>query len=220
MKEISHRLTSLSALPPKKSPPGTSEASPRETFQQGTAEAEWLQKPQFDRAAEEPRRSNRRTLSVGHKVALITAGLAAGAGAVGLATAHPGATNPSVQLSQKDAQKALNNFQYLDELVRSQGGSLKSDPQTLLGRVFHHQTEVDASQAVAALSQGYTVHLYPTAESQEGVPIRSVQDLKQITSVARQQVAEQHFKQGLENLKDGLRDLGRSIENEIGDIFR
>lgn len=220
MKEISHRLTSLSGLPPKKTLSGPVESAPRESYQPASAEAEWLQKPSFDRAAEEPRRSNRRTLGVGQKVALITAGLAAGAGAVGLATAHPGATNPSVQLSQKDAQKALNNFQYLDQLVRSQGGSLKSDPQTLLGRVFHHQTEVDASQALSALSQGYTVHLYPSGESQEGIPIRSVQDLKQITSVARQQVAEQHFKQGLENLKDGLRDLGRTIEQEIGDIFR
>jgi hypothetical protein len=158
-------------------------------------------------------------MSVGHKVALITAGLAAGAGALGVATAHPGPTNPQIQLSARDASKAKKSFEFLQEVVEQQGGTLKSDPSSLLGRVFHQQSEVDPAAAVTAMSQGYTVYLYPTAES-EGIPIRSTQDLKQITNLARQQVVENHLKQGLENLKQGLEDLGESLKGEIQDIFR
>lgn len=219
MKEIGTRLVSLSGLPQNKRPAPKSEGGPSESFKAGEAGATWLQKPNFDRQAEEPTRSSRQGMSVGHKVALITAGLAAGAGALGVATAHPGPTNPQVQLSTRDASKALNNFQYLQDVVQQQGGTLKSDPSSLLGRVFHHQSEVDASGAVNAMSHGYTVYLYPTAES-EGIPIRSTQDLKQITNLAREQVAEQNLKQGLENLKQGLKDLGENLKGEIQDIFR
>ena len=220
MKEISTRLVTLSGLPQsQRTPPNLGEKPPGESFQPGQAGPAWLQKPNFDQRAEQPTRSNKRTLSVGSKVALISAGLVAGAGALGVATAHPGPTNPQIQMSSRDADKALNNFEVLQKTVSSQGGTLKSDPSSLLGRVFHQQSKVDANEAVTALSQGYTVYLYPTADAPEGIPIRSTQDLKELTSLARKQSAQQSLKQGLENFKEGFKNLGEQISGELGDIF-
>lgn len=220
MHEVGTRLVSLSGLPQNRRPAVKSEAGPNECFIPGEASPGLMQRPHFDSPAEQPLKSGKKGLGVGHKVALITAGLAAGAGAIGLATAHPGATNPQVQLSQRDANRALDNFAFLEQVVTPQGGSLKSDPQSLTARVFHHQQEVDAPGALQALSQGYTVYVYPTAESEEGIPIRSSQQLRQITNQAREEVAKNNLRQGLENLREGLKDLGDNLREGLEDIFR
>lgn len=222
MKEIGTRLTGLSTLGPrpqiKNTPAGS---SPAESFQSGEASPGLMKKPHFPAAsAAEENLASKRGLNTGKTVGLVVATLAAGAGVVGLANAHPGPTHAQIQLSERDAQKAEKNFSFLNEVVTKQGGSLKADPNTLTGRVFHQQRGVDAGGATQALADGYTVYLYPTAQSEQGIPINSLDELKQITAQARSEVAQSHLKQGLENLKSGLNQVGKSIQDGLDDLFK
>jgi len=200
--------------PVNRAPKPVATSGPKESFQSGEANPAWMQKPKFQPDPAE-KDTSKRGLSTGKTVALVVTTLVAGAGAVGLATAHPGPTHSQIQLSQRDANKAEKNFGFLAETVAQQGGSLKSDPSSLLGRVFHQQSPVDAAGATQALAQGYTVYVYPTAESQ-GIPINSLEDLKQITNQARAEVSEAHLKEGINSLKQGLKQMGESIS----DVFR
>ena len=216
MKEISTRASALSTLGPvQRAPKPVAASGPKESFQSSEANPAWMKKPQFQPDNSE-KDTVKRGMSTGKTLALVATTLIAGAGAVGLATAHPGPTHAQIQLSQRDANKAEKNFGFLHETVSQQGGSLKSDPSSLLGRVFHQQSPVDAVGATQALAQGYTVYVYPTADSQQGIPINSLEDLKQITNQARAEVSEAHIKEGLNNLKQGLKQVGESIS----DVFR
>jgi len=215
MKEIGARASGLSTLGPGLRPPKPAATfGPEESFQSGEANPAWMRKPQFQPDNSE-KDTSRRGMSTGKTLALVATTLLAGAGAVGLATAHPGPTHSQIQLSQRDANKAEKNFGFLHETVAQQGGSLKSDPSSLLGRVFHQQSPVDAIGATQALAQGYTVYVYPTAESQ-GIPINSLEDLKQITNQARAEVADAHIKDGINSIKQGLKQVGESIS----DVFK
>ncbi len=221
MNEIGKRMTGLSGLAPRShSKNQPAQLGPSESFQSGEAAPGLMKKPHFQPSPAERPEANRRGLNTGKTVALVVTTLVAGAGALGLANAHPGPTHAQIQMSQRDAHKAEKNFAYLNEVVTQQGGSLKSDPNTLTGRVFHQQRPVDAAGATQAMADGYTVYLYPTAQSEEGIAINSLEELKQITGQVRSEVAEAHLKQGLENLKDGLNQVGRSIQDGLDDLFK
>ncbi|MBS2037896.1 hypothetical protein JST97_23120, partial [bacterium] len=214
MKEIGTRMTGLSTLssrPQSKNLAGGT--GPAESFSPAEAAPGLMKKPQFpSTSAAEKAEASKRGLSTGKTLGLVAATLAAGAGVVGLANAHPGPTHAQIQLSERDAQKADKNFSFLSEVVTKQGGSLKADPNTLTGRVFHQQRAVDARGATRALAEGYTVYVYPSSQSEQGIPIQSLDDLKQITAQARSEVAQSHLKQGLESLKDGINQVGKSIQ--------
>lgn len=215
MKEIGARASGLSSLGPvQRAPRSVAASGPKESFQSAEANPAWMKKPQFEPDKSE-KDTTKRGMSTGKTLALVVTTLVAGAGAVGLATAHPGPTHAQIQLSPRDANKAEKNFGFLHETVSQQGGSLKSDPSSLLGRVFHQQSPVDAVGATQALAQGYTVYVYPTAES-EGIPIHSLEDLKQITNQTRAEAAEANLKEGFNTLKQGLKQMGESIS----DVFK
>lgn len=221
MNEIGKRMTGLSTLAPRSPSKNlTPERGPSESFQSAEVAPGLMKKPQFQPSPEERPEATKRGLSTGKTVALVMTTLVAGAGALGLANAHPGPTHAQIQMSQRDAHKAEKNFAYLSEVVTQQGGSLKSDPNTLTGRVFHQQRPVDASGATQAMADGYTVYLYPHAQSEEGIPINSLDELKQITGQVRTEVAKAHLQQGLDNLKDGLNQVGRSIQDGLDDLFK
>ncbi len=222
MNEIGKRMTGLSGLAPRTHQNIVpAERSPGESFQSGEVAPGLMKRPQFGQpsAAEKPEAS-KRGLSTGKTVALVLTTLVAGAGAVGLANAHPGPSHGQIQMSERDAHKAEKNFAYLAEAVAQQGGTLKSDPNTLTGRVFHQQRPVDAAGATQAMADGYTVYLYPTAQSEQGIPINSLGELKQITGQVRSEVAQNHLKQGLESLKSGLNQVGRSIQDGLDDLLK
>lgn len=222
MKEIGTRMTGLSTLGPrlqtKNVPTGD---HPAESFRPQEASPGLMKKPHFpaDSVAED-NLASKRGMNTGRTVGLVVATLAAGAGVVGLANAHPGQTHAQIQLSERDAQKAEKNFSFLSEVVTKQGGSLKADPNTLTGRVFHQQRGVDARGATQALAEGYTVYLYPTGQSEQGIPIQSLDELKQVTAQARSEVVQSHLKQGLDNLKDGINQVGKSIQDGLDDLFK
>ena len=222
MKEIGTRMAGLSTVAPRQQNKNLSTANtPGESFQPGETAPGLMKKPQFPQnSAAEKAEPSKRGLSTGKTVALIATTLAAGAGVVGLANAHPGPTHGQIQMSERDAHRADKSFGFLSEVVSQQGGSLKADPNTLTGRVFHQERNVAARGATQAMAEGYTVYLYPTAQSEEGIPINSLDDLRQVTNQARSEVAQQHLKQGLENLKHGLNQVGRSIQDGLDDIFK
>jgi hypothetical protein len=221
MNEIGKRMTGLSGLAPRSHPKTvTAERAPTESFQSGEVSPGLMKKPHFGATAAEKPEATKRGLNTGKTVALVVTTLVAGAGALGLANAHPGPTHGQIQMSERDAHKAEKNFAFLSEAVAQQGGSLKSDPNTLTGRVFHQQRPVDAGGATQAMADGYTVYLYPNAQSEEGIPINSLEELKQITGQVRSEVAQAHLKQGLENLKSGINQVGRSIQDGLDDIFK
>lgn len=221
MNEIGKGMAGLSGLAPRSHAKKlVVERGPSESFQSGEVAPGLMKRPYFQPSPAEKPEATKRGLSTGKTLALVTTTLIAGAGALGLANAHPGPTHGQIQMSQRDAHKAEKNFAYLSEVVAQQGGSLKSDPNTLTGRIFHQQRPVDASGATQAMADGYTVYLYPSAQSEEGIPINSLEELKQITGQVRAEVAEAHIKQGLENLKDGLNQVGRSIQDGLDDLFK
>ncbi|MBN9417152.1 MAG: hypothetical protein J0I12_17035 [Candidatus Eremiobacteraeota bacterium] len=209
MNEIGkQRMTGLSGLAPR-TPirQATGERGPSESFQSGEAAPGLMKKTHFQPSPAERPEATKRGVNTGKTVALVATTLLAGAGALGLANAHPGPTHAQIQMSQRDAHKAEKNFAYLDEVVTQQGGSLKADPNTLTGRVFHQQRPVDATSATQALADGYTVYVYPNAQSEEGIPINSLDQLKQITSQARAEMVQSQIQQGLDSIKEGLNQL-------------
>ena len=220
MNEIGKRMTGLSGLAPRSQPKRVAERAPVETFQSGEVSPGLMKKPQFGATPAEKPEATKRGLNTGKTVALVVTTLVAGAGALGLANAHPGPSHGQIQMSERDAHKAQKNFSFLAEAVAQQGGSLKSDPNTLTGRVFHQQRPVDAGGATQAMAEGYTVYLYPNAQSKEGIPINSLEDLKEITGQVRSEMAQAHLKQGLESLKSGLNQVGKSIQDGLDDIFK
>ncbi|MFN8612124.1 MAG: hypothetical protein U0931_31555 [Vulcanimicrobiota bacterium] len=222
MNEIGKRLTGLSTLSPRPHPHNLKAGTePGESFQAGEPAPALMKKPQFPASSPaEKAEASKRGMNTGRTVGLVAATLAAGAGVVGLVNAHPGPTHAQIQMSERDAQKAEKNFSFLNEVVTKQGGSLKADPESLAGRVFHQQRPVDAGGATRAMAQGYTVYLYPSAQSEQGIPINSLDELKQITSRARSEVAQSHLKQGLESLKDGFNQMGKSIQDGLDDLFK
>ncbi|MBX3170167.1 MAG: hypothetical protein KF760_22370 [Candidatus Eremiobacteraeota bacterium] len=221
MNEIGRGMSGLSGLAPRKHSKNlVAERAPSESFQSGEIAPGLMKKSHFQPSPAEQPEVSKRGLNTGKTVALMVTTLAAGAGALGLANAHPGPTHAQIQMSQRDAHKAEKNFAYLSEVVTQQGGSLKSDPNSLTGRVFHQQRPVDAAEATRSMADGYTVYLYPNAQSEEGIPINSLEELKQLTGQVRSQVAQAHLKQGLEHLKDGLNQVGQSLQDGLEDLFK
>lgn len=209
MNEIGNkRMTGLSGLAPRTpNKQVAGERGPSESFQSGEVAPGLMKRTHFQPSPAERPEATKRGLNTGKTVALVATTLLAGAGALGLANAHPGPTHGQIQMSQRDAHKAEKNFAFLDEVVTQQGGSLKADPDTLTGRVFHQQRPVDATSATQALADGYTVYVYPHAQSEEGIPINSLEELKQVTSQARAEVVQSHIQQGIDSIKDGLNQL-------------
>lgn len=211
MNEIGkQRMSGLSSLGPRATKAGPF-APPvaGESFQSGETAPGLMKKMNFQSPAAEKSEATKRGVSTGKTLALVTTTLIAGAGALGLANAHPGPTHAQIQMSQRDAHKAEKNFAFLDQVVTQQGGSLQADPNTLTGRVFHQQRPVDAISATQAMADGYTVYVYPHAQSEEGIPINSLEELKQITAQARAEVVQSQIQQGLDHIKEGFNQLFR-----------
>lgn len=125
MKEIGTRMAGLSTVAPRQQTKNLSTGNtPGESFQPGETAPGLMKKPQFPQnSAAEKAEPSKRGLSTGKTVALIATTLAAGAGVVGLANAHPGPTHGQIQMSERDAHRADKSFGFLSEVVSQQGGS-------------------------------------------------------------------------------------------------
>lgn len=217
MKEIS-RFTGLSGIhtqrqappPPPPLPPGK---GPGEDYQPGQAQPNWLKKPEnLEPADVRPNGSQQHGMSFGKKVGLVACGLAAGTGiGVGIAASQLPPQVPQ-QISNRDAQRAFDNFDYLDQVAAQNGGGMTSDSGSLLGRVLHQTPEVDANEAVTALSQGKTVYVQ-FDETSQPVAVHNTQELKGLTQHVRQAVVEAQMREGVEHLKEGIRNFGESIKD-------
>jgi hypothetical protein len=184
------------------------QGQPTERFAAGEPAVPWLQKPHFEQS-QVP--STKKAWGTGQKVALGAACLAAGAGlAVGIMNVQ-GPPPVRVELSQRQSQKAGEQFSYLEQV----GGTLRSEPGNLVEKLFNHQPEVDAQGAVQTLTRGQTVFWY---SSEDGPPIEihNTEGLRELTSRVRTEMVKQQLQRGVEEVAEGLKSLGQ----EIGDIFR
>lgn len=192
----------------QKSSPLRSQALPQESFATSQPPAPWLQKPQFEKQEATP---PKKSWGTGQKVALGAACLAAGAGlAVGIMNVQ-GPPPVRVELSQRQSQKATEQFRYLEQV----GGTLRSEPGNLVEKLFNHQPEVNAQGAVQTLTRGQTVFWYPS-EDAPPIQIHNTDGLRQLTTQVRTEIAKQQLQRGVEEVAEGLKNLGQ----EIGDIFR
>ncbi len=203
-----------------RSPLSSGSPAPRESFTASEPVGPWAKKPHFEEQFST--RSQKKSMGTGQKVALVAAGLAAGAGiAVGVMhTSSP--PTVQVQISARDARRAEEQFGYLQQVGQSFGGSLRGEPSSLMQKLFQQQPEIDGAQAVRNLSYGQTVFWYPGEDSQ-AIEIRSPEQLNQVTRQVRQQMARSEFERGIENLKEAGRQLGDQLKDELdklGDIFR
>lgn len=192
----------------QKSSPLRAQGQPTESFAVGEPAAPWLQKPQFDKSQAV---SPKKAWGTGQKVALGAACLAAGAGlAVGIMNVQ-GPPPVRVELSQRQSQRALEQFSYLEQV----GGTLRSEPGNLVEKLFNHQPEVDAQGAVQTLTRGQNVFWYPS-EDAPPIEIHNTDGLRQLTTQVRTEMVKQQVQRGVEEVAEGLKNLGQ----EIGDIFR
>lgn len=192
----------------QKNSPLRSQALPHESFATSEPTAPWLQKPQFEK---QEVTSTRKSWGTGQKVALGAACLAAGAGlAVGIMNVQ-GPPPVRVELSQRQSQKASEQFRYLEQV----GGTLRSEPGSLVEKLFNHQPEVDAQGAVQTLTRGQTVFWYPS-EDAPPIQIHNTDGLRQLTTQVRTEMVKQQLQRGVEEVAEGLKNLGQ----EIGEIFR
>lgn len=188
--------------------PLRSQPRPQESFAMSEPTAPWLQKPQFERSETT---SSKKPWGTGQKVALGAACLAAGAGlALGIMNVQ-GPPPVRVELSQRQSQKATEQFRYLEQV----GGTLRSEPGNLVEKLFNHQPEVDAQGAVQTLTRGQTVFWYPSEDAQP-IQIHNTDGLRQLTTQVRTEMVKQQLQRGVEEVAEGLRNLGQ----ELGDIFR
>ena len=203
-----------------RSPLTPSAGDPRESFTSSEPSGPWSKKPHFEEQFST--RSSKKAMGTGQKVALVAAGLAAGAGiAVGVMNASSPPT-VQVQISARDARRAEEQFGYLQQVGQSFGGSLRGEPGSLVEKLFQRQPEIDGAQAVKSLSYGQTVFWYPS-EDGSAIEIRNTEQLSQVTRQVRQQMARSEFERGVENLKEAGRQLGDQLKDELdklGDLFR
>lgn len=203
-----------------RSPLTSGTSDPRETFTTSEPLGPWGKKPHFEEHMST--RSTRKSMGTGQKVALVAAGLAAGAGiAVGVMNASAPPT-VQVQISARDARRAEEQFGYLQQVGQSFGGSLRGEPSSLVEKLFQRQPEIDSSQAVRSLSYGQTVFWYPS-EGGSAIEIHDTEQLSHVTRQVRQQMARSEFERGIENLKEAGRQFGDQLKDELdklGDLFR
>ena len=165
----------------------------------------------------------KKSLGLGKKLSLVVAAvLGAGILAGGVVATHDALVSKTppvqVQLTQREAQRVSENFNYLDQVGHSSGGGLKTDPHLWSHKLTHHQPDVNPSQAFAALVGGQTVYFYPGAESQS-IPVHSADELRSLTREVKTEVTKAQFAQGARAFQEGLKNVGERIQEGINDVF-
>ena len=177
--------------------PGPGLTAPADRFSSGQPTPPWMARPNFEPPTP-PKKSG-----LG-KAALIGLGLAGGVAAtVGVMQATQ-APPVVVQMSQHQAQRGAEQFSYLQSVA----GELRSEPQNLVQQMLDLEPKVDAPGAVQALSYGKAVYWYHSPEG-EPIEIRSLDELRSLTTKVKIHVAGQQFQNALENLGQ-----------QLGEIFR
>lgn len=183
--------------------------APGEAFTSSDPTPPWLQKPQFEGNGDPPQ--EKKGWGTGKTLAVMGLGVIAGGGlAVGIMQANQ-PPQVQVQLSERQAERAQANFQYLQEV----GGTLKGEPQNLVQKVVGYHPTVNAQEAVKGLSYGQSVAWYPTPDSQP-VQIRSVDQLRDVSNQVRVEMLKQGIQQGAANFGELLQQLGK----DLGDVFK
>lgn len=223
MNSISTQLRAAqapSAAPPRPAAAPQS-AEPKETLGSTTAPPPWAQKPSVDIArAQKPTAGQKQGISAGKVAALgvglLAAGVGIGAGVMGSSTAAEAKGAQQVQTQQtREERKASENLSFLNQIGKQEGGGLKIDGTSVVDRFFGTQREATPQQALNALKGGGNVYFF---ESQGDAPvtISSYDQLSSTTRDLRERIAQTKIEQGVENIKDGLKQVGKNI----GDIFR
>lgn len=184
---------------------------PGEKFSSSEPTPPWLQKPEFKADSSGGPRPNRH---LGGKIALVAAGLAAGIGGT-VAVMNAAPPPQAQQLTQKQASRAVEHFQYLQKV----GGTLKADPGTLVERVLHYEPEVNSQQAVDAMRQGRAIHWQPAPDIQP-ITVRTPEQLRDLKVKVQLHLLQHKVQQGMSNLGDLLQDFGSQIEDGIDQAFR
>ncbi len=170
--------------------------------------------------AQKPTAGQKQGITAGKAVLLGVGCLAAGVGVtaavMGSSTAAEAKGAQQVQTQQtREERKASENLSFLNQIGKQEGGGLKIDGTSVMDRLFGTQREATPQQALNALKGGGNVYFW---ESQGDAPvtISSYDQLASTTRDLRERVAQTKIEQGVENIKDGLKQVGKNI----GDIFR
>ncbi|MBI3927556.1 MAG: hypothetical protein HY319_18600 [Armatimonadetes bacterium] len=151
-----------------------------------------------------------RSVSAGKAFALGVAATLAVLGGAALVSDLSPPPEPSLSVPLTHGQRrALEQLDLIHTEAQQFGGSLKVDGYFL-------KKQATPSQAFEALSQGDPVHFYPTGDAQAPVTIHNPFELEQVARRVREVRIERSIREGIEEIREGMRELGRELRDILG----
>ncbi|GMU56808.1 MAG: hypothetical protein AMXMBFR33_59540 [Candidatus Xenobia bacterium] len=192
--------------PPPRRSALQSSVGPHESYQTGVQPPQLIPPPKVHEPPAQARSGFGKGLALG--VGLTLVGLI-GAGVV-IQTREP----PPLQMDQLSSQQrgALRDLRSLQEISAKYGGGLRQE--AIIGT-----RAATPERALQELMQGDPV-FYVHAEGAQPLRIDTFQQLDQLQSHVARQDAKRQIQEGLDQIREGMREAGEAIGRELEDFWK